>query len=240
MLRFGLPSGLNWFFEFFAFNFFVNVIVAGLGTTALAALMAVIQLNSVAFMPAFGVASAGAILVGQAIGAGRKDEVPTLVVAGLPGLRRLAGAGRARLPGLAPRWSSPRSPPIRSPGRRCSPPGQRMLMLSTAWQLFDAAAAVLAESLRAAGDTAFTLWARLAHRLGVFVPGAWVIGPRARRRRPGRGRLARPLPGGAGAGALAPLPERRLAAAHAGGTRSAAARLTPQEGCVTCVLANLR
>ena len=79
MLRFGLPSGLNWFFEFFAFNFFVTVIVAGLGTTTLAALMAVFQVNSVAFMPSFGIASAGAILVGQAIGAGRKDEVPALV-----------------------------------------------------------------------------------------------------------------------------------------------------------------
>jgi len=58
-LWFGIPSGLNWFFEFLAFSFFVNVVVAGLGTTALAALMAVFQVNGVAFMPAFGIASAG-------------------------------------------------------------------------------------------------------------------------------------------------------------------------------------
>ena len=80
LLRFGLPSGFNWFFEFLAYAFFVNVIVTGLGTTSLAALMAVIQLNSVAFMPAFGIASAGAILVGQAIGAARRDAVPRLVL----------------------------------------------------------------------------------------------------------------------------------------------------------------
>ena len=67
LVRFGLPSGLNWFLEFAAFAFFVNVVVAGLGTTSLAALMAVVQLNSAAFMPAFGLASAGAILAGQAI-----------------------------------------------------------------------------------------------------------------------------------------------------------------------------
>ncbi len=104
MLRFGVPSGLNWFFEFYAFNVFVNVVVAGLGTTALAAMMAVMQINSVSFMPAFGIASAGAILVGQAIGANAKDEVPRVVkltffVAGgwqgLVGLSYVSGAGAA-------------------------------------------------------------------------------------------------------------------------------------------------
>src|SRR5213079_2585910 len=79
MLRFGLPSGFNWLFDFGAFVFFANVVVGGLGTTALAAMMSVIQINSVSFMPAFGLASAGAILVGQAIGGGNKDEVPRLV-----------------------------------------------------------------------------------------------------------------------------------------------------------------
>ncbi|HEY6098846.1 MAG TPA: MATE family efflux transporter, partial [Anaeromyxobacter sp.] len=79
LLRFGLPSGVNWFLEFAAFAFFLNVVVAGLGTTAVAALMVVVQVNSVAFMPAFGLASAGAILVGQAIGASRSDRVPRLV-----------------------------------------------------------------------------------------------------------------------------------------------------------------
>jgi MATE family multidrug resistance protein len=46
-------------------------------------------------------------------------------------------------------------------------------MLSVAWQLFDALAAALSEALRAAGDTTFTLWARLAVSWFVFVPGAY-------------------------------------------------------------------
>jgi MATE family multidrug resistance protein len=173
MLRFGLPSGFNWFFEFFAFNFFVTVIVAGLGTISLAALMAVMQVNSVAFMPAFGVASAGAILVGQAIGAGRQDEVPGLVGQAFrvcATWQLLVGLLYLALPGLvfAPFATDPGSGPALLAA------GKRMLRLSTAWQLFDAAAAVLAESLRAAGDTAFTLWARLVIAWGIFVPGAWV------------------------------------------------------------------
>jgi MATE family multidrug resistance protein len=52
--------------------------------------------------------------------------------------------------------------------------GARMLMLSSAWQLFDAAANTLAEALRAAGDTVFPMWARIAIAWLVFVPGSWV------------------------------------------------------------------
>jgi MATE family multidrug resistance protein len=173
MLRFGIPSGLNWAFEFFAFNYFVNVVVAGLGTTALAALNAVIQINSVSFMPAFGLASAGAILVGQAIGAGGKDAVPsiwrltfrvTALWQGLVGLVYVA------LPETVLLAFSPAG----AEGVAFRAVGQRMLMLSAAWQLFDAAATTLAEALRAAGDTAFTMWGRVALAWLVFVPGATI------------------------------------------------------------------
>jgi MATE family multidrug resistance protein len=49
-----------------------------------------------------------------------------------------------------------------------------MLVLSAAWQLFDAAANVLAEALRAAGDTAFTMWARVVVAWGVWAPVSWI------------------------------------------------------------------
>src|SRR5260221_6545274 len=75
VIRFGLPNGLNWMLEFTAFQLFVNVVVAGLGDTAVAALNVVIAINSLAFMPAFGLASAGAILAGQAIGSGQREQV---------------------------------------------------------------------------------------------------------------------------------------------------------------------
>ncbi|WNG40779.1 MATE family efflux transporter [Archangium violaceum] len=171
-LRFGFPSGLNWFFEFLAYSFFVNVVVAGLGTTVLAALMAVMQLNSMAFMPAFAIGSAGAIVVGQAIGASARDEVPravrlTFVLTGcwqgLVGLVFL----------LAPRWAFMPFTGGVSEGELLDT-GARMLRLSVAWQLFDAMVTTLAEALRAAGDTTFTLWMRMALAWFLFVPGAWV------------------------------------------------------------------
>jgi MATE family multidrug resistance protein len=172
MVRIGLPSGLNWFLEFLAFSFFVNVVVAGLGTTSLAAMMAVMQLNTVAFMPAFAMASAGAIVVGQAIGAGARDEVPhtmrlTFFLAG--GWQSAIGLVYL----LVPEWAF--SPFVSGEGGDALlAAGARMLRLSAAWQLFDAAATVLAETLRAAGDTTYTLWARLAIAWLVFVPGSWV------------------------------------------------------------------
>lgn len=171
MLRFGLPSGFNWFFEFFAFLIFVDVVVAGLGTSVLAALMAVTQLNSVAFMPAFAMASAGAVVVGQALGARVQDEVPrtvrlTFLLCAV--WQGAVGLFYLLLPELA--FS------IFARGQEATElleVGARMLMLSAAWQLFDAAATTLAEALRAAGDTAFTLWARTLLAWGLFVPGSY-------------------------------------------------------------------
>ena len=87
VLRFGLPNGLNWFLEFAAFQLFVNVVLANLGDATVAALNVVIAVNSIAFMPAFGLASAGAILAGQAIGRGERDAVWPQVKATLDSTR---------------------------------------------------------------------------------------------------------------------------------------------------------
>ncbi len=172
MLRYGLPSGFNWFFEFVAFAFFVNVVVAGLGTTSLAGMMAVFQINSVAFMPGFALASAGAILVGHAIGAAAKDQVPgvvrlTFLTAAT--WQTIVGLAYLLVPGLLFEAFVPAGPE----GDTLRTVGTRLLMLSAAWQLFDSAATTLAEALRAAGDTAFTLWARLVLAWAFFAPGAY-------------------------------------------------------------------
>jgi MATE family multidrug resistance protein len=171
VLRFGLPSGLNWFLEFAAFAVFINVSIAHLGTVVLAAMMVVINVNSVSFMPAFGVSSAGAILVGQAIGAGRHDEVPAIVRTtaittaawqGTVGLLYLA-APAALIALFAPA------------GQRAEDlvdVGAVLLALSAAWQLFDAIAMSMGESLRAAGDTAWSMMARVTLAWAFFTPAS--------------------------------------------------------------------
>lgn len=172
MLKIGLPSGLNWFVEFTAYSFFVNVVIAGLGTSALAAVMAVIQLNSISFMPAFALASAGAIFVGQAIGARRHDDVAGTVALTLKVAAAWQGlVGVAYL--LAPALLFSVFVIDGAAQAQFMDVGVRVLMISAAWQLFDAASMVLAEALRAAGDTAFTFWMRAGIAWGVFAPGAW-------------------------------------------------------------------
>ena len=173
MLRFGLPSGFNWFFEFAAYSFFINVVVGGLGTTALAAMMTVMQINSVSFMPAFGLASAGAILVGQAIGAGAADEVPRAV-----GITLRTGAVFQGAIGVlylvVPRQLLAPFMPAGEGSAELLDLGAQLLMLSAAWQLFDSALSTYAEALRAAGDTAYTLWVRVSIAWLVFAPGSWL------------------------------------------------------------------
>ncbi len=171
MLRFGTPNGLNWFLEFAAFSIFINVVVADLGTGVLAAMMVVIRLNSVAFMPAFGLASAGAIIAGQAIGAGRHDLVAgvvkrtALVAATWQGA---IGIIYLVIPATLMAWFTDSD----APAGEFYEAGKALLAISIAWQIFDAVEMTVAETLRAAGDTTWCLWARLAVAWLIFVPGA--------------------------------------------------------------------
>ncbi len=170
MLRFGLPSGFNWLFEFLAYVVFVNVVVGKLGTATLAALNSVMQLNSASFMPSFGLSSAGAILVGQAIGAKKKDDVPALVwltVRAAASWQGAIGLFYFFIPAVLMR------PFTDGPGgAEMLEVGTRVLMVSAAWQLFDATAMAYAETLRAAGDTLFPMLVRIVIAWFVFLPGA--------------------------------------------------------------------
>jgi len=173
VVRFGLPNGLNWFLEFAAFQVFVNFVLAGLGDVPVAALNVVIAINSVSFMPAFGLASAGAILAGQAIGRGDRDAVwpqvkTTLLCTatwmGVIGLVYLVIPERL-LQLFDTEGTSVELVSI----------GASMLAISAAWQVFDAIAMTLAETLRSAGDTAWTAMVRLLLAWAVFTPSAFIV-----------------------------------------------------------------
>ena len=171
MLRFGVPNGLNWFMEIAAFTLFLNAVVSKLGTTVLAALNAILQVNSISFMPAFGVASAGAVLVGQAIGRGDKSEVPRILkmtVSVALSWQVAVGIIYFTMPALL--MSAFKSEAGSDDLVRI---GAAMLAMSAAWQVFDAFGITVGEALRAAGDTAWCMWARLGTAWLLFVPAAW-------------------------------------------------------------------
>jgi MATE family multidrug resistance protein len=171
VFRFGLPNGVNWFLEFAAFVLFINVVVGHLGTTVLAAMNVVLQVNSVSFMPAFGLSSAGAILVGEAIGRRAHHEVwPIVKLTGTVASAWMLSAGLVYLvaPGPVISLFQPRGVPAEA----LVAAGATMLRLAALWQLFDALALTLGEALRAAGDTAWCMAARIVLAWVVFMPAA--------------------------------------------------------------------
>jgi MATE family multidrug resistance protein len=151
------------------------VTVADLGTVTTAALLAVVQVNSVSFMPAFGLASAGAILTGQAIGADRKDAVPGIVrrtITACGAWQVTVGAIYVAFPAAIMGWFAPRNATAAVP--EIVEVGALLLALSAAWQLFDSVGLSVGEALRSAGDTAFAMWARLIVAWALFVPISWL------------------------------------------------------------------
>ena len=173
VVRFGLPNGLNWFLEFAAFQIFINVVMSSLGDETVAALNAVLAVNTIGFMPAFGLASAGAILAAQAIGRGDRDDVwpqvkttllCTLTWMGVMGVVYVVLPERI----LALFDTQHRSVHLIEIGTT-------MLLISAAWQLFDATSMTLSETLRAAGDTFWTAAARLVLAWAVFTPAAVLV-----------------------------------------------------------------
>jgi MATE family multidrug resistance protein len=171
-LRFGLPNGMNWFLEFGAFALFINVVVAHLGTTTLAAFNVVMQLNSISFMPAFGLASGGAILVGEAIGRSAHREVwPILRLSTLVAAVWMVTIGvlYATLPASLMELFRPRDMSADELVRS----GATMLGFAAFWQLFDAINMTVGETLRAAGDTVWCMAVRILLAWAVFTPAAW-------------------------------------------------------------------
>jgi MATE family multidrug resistance protein len=173
MLRFGLPSGLNWFLEFAAFLVFIDWIIADIGTVVVAAMMVVFQVNSVSYMPSFGLASSGAILAGQEVGRGHHDEVPKilrLTMATAVAWQVSVGVYYLLFPTFIMQMFAPRD----NESPELVRVGAPLLALSAAWQLFDAMAMSFSEILRAAGDTAWPMWARLIIAWVLFLPLSYV------------------------------------------------------------------
>jgi MATE family multidrug resistance protein len=173
MLRFGLPSGLNWFLEFAAFLVFIDWIIADIGTVVVAAMMVVFQVNSVSYMPSFGLASSGAILAGQEVGRGHHDEVPKilrLTMATAIAWQVSVGVYYLLFPTFIMQMFAPRG----NESPELVRVGAPLLALSAAWQLFDAMAMSFSEILRAAGDTAWPMWARLIIAWVLFLPLSYV------------------------------------------------------------------
>lgn len=73
LMRYGLPSGIQFFLEIFGITFFIQM-VGRLGDLELAASNIVLSISTLAFLPMVGFHIGNATLVGQAIGRGRPED----------------------------------------------------------------------------------------------------------------------------------------------------------------------
>ncbi|MEO8035110.1 MAG: MATE family efflux transporter, partial [Acidobacteriota bacterium] len=168
--RIGLPIGLQMGAEVGIFAL-VALLAARVGTLQLAAHQVAISLASFTFTVAVGVASAGAVRVGIAIGA--RDRIGTriaghvafiggiLVMGTSAALFALFPTGMARLVTDQPNVIQSAIP---------------LLLVVAVFQLSDGIQAVGAGVLRGAGDTKFTLYANLFGHWGVGFPIALWLG----------------------------------------------------------------
>lgn len=81
LLRFGLPSGVQFFLEIVGFTIFI-LLVGRLGTTNLAATNIAFNINTLAFMPMIGCGIAVSVLVGQYLGMDRPELAQTSAYSG--------------------------------------------------------------------------------------------------------------------------------------------------------------
>ena len=81
LLRFGFPSGMQFFLEIAGFTGFI-LVVGRLGTASLAATNIAFNINTLAFMPMIGCGIAISVLVGQYLGAQKPDIAQTTAYSG--------------------------------------------------------------------------------------------------------------------------------------------------------------
>ena len=158
LLRFGLPSGVQFFIDMVGFTGFI-LLVGRLGRNELAATNLAFNVNTIAFMPMIGIGITVSVLVGQALG--RND--PALARAGVRSaidMTLLYMGVVAALCVVVPRL-------FRLPFAAASAPEQFaaiadltvvLLRFVAIYTLFDAGNIIFSSAIKGAGDTRFVMW----------------------------------------------------------------------------------
>ncbi|MBV9697632.1 MAG: MATE family efflux transporter [Gammaproteobacteria bacterium] len=177
-LRFGLPMGLSTAADLLGFAIF-QMMQTRLGTAGGAATQMVIILTSLAYMPGFGIASAGTTLVGHSIGAGAPgwamrvgNRIILLCALYMFGLGLLIALGG---PWLLPFFVGAHD----AQSEAAVAIGVQLLWLAAAYQFFDGLNMGSSMSLRGAGDVRVPALLVLPVSLLLFVPlaHAFTFGP---------------------------------------------------------------
>ena len=175
MMRYGLPGGVQFFMDIFAFTFFVFM-VGRLGRAELAATNIVLAISTLSFLPMIGLSIAVSTLVGQAVGAGRPQEGVQATISTLHitlAYMGLVGCLFVLLPGylLVPFIDQGASPAAQAELARL---GVLLLRFVAVYTLFDALTIIYMGALKGAGDIYFVMWAMGLASLLVLIGPVWV------------------------------------------------------------------
>jgi MATE family multidrug resistance protein len=156
LMSFGLPGGVQFFVDIFAFTFFVFM-VGRLGSVELAATNIVFAINTMAFLPMIGLSITVSTMVGQALGGNRPAKalfatgstlrITFMYMSLMVLLFLFAPEPLLRL------FSDPKTQPINH--QAIMDTGVVLLKFVAVYTMFDAIAIVLSGALRGAGDIKF-------------------------------------------------------------------------------------
>ncbi len=161
-IRMGVPIGLQLQLEIIAFAV-IALLMGGMGTLQMAAHQVAINMASLTFMVPLGVASATAVRVGQAIGAGRSDAARRAASAGLIVGAAFMSITAALFIGLPRLLAS-----VYTSVEEVVVLASLLIPIAGFFQIVDGIQVVSAGALRGAGDTRAPLVANLI--------GFWLIG----------------------------------------------------------------
>lgn len=175
LVRFGMPTGLQYSLEVAAFALFM-VIVGRIGTAELAASGIAFNLNMIVFMPMVGLAVAVSSLVGRYLGSGRPQLAERVVRAALGmsfaymaacGLLYLFGAKLLLAPYAA--GADPGSFPA------IAAVATVLLRFVAFYSIFDMMNLIHAAGLRGAGDTVYPMGLTLTLAVVVMLAPTWLL-----------------------------------------------------------------
>ncbi len=170
LMRYGLPSGVQFFLEIFGFTFLIQML-GRLGDLELAASSIVFSIESLSFLPMVGFHVGTATLVGQAIGKGRPEEGSFATMSALH-LTMVYMVTVSILFVFAPELllnlfkGASRSAEEYSGVMEV---GIVLMRFVALFCLFDAMNLVFSGALKGAGDTSFIMWAIAVVSMGVMI-----------------------------------------------------------------------
>ena len=173
-MRYGLPSGAQFFLDIFCFALFM-LFVGRLGPAELGASNIALRINSLAFLPMFGMSVATSALVGQRLGEDDADRASYVAWSSMHlGFAYMASIVSLYL--IAPEFFlkpfAAQADPEAFAAMR--PLAISLLRIVAIYSIFDMIAILASAALKGAGDTRFVMWVTVWMAWALMVAPTWI------------------------------------------------------------------